>query len=272
VVAVDGPNSNETPTLVVLSSGADLGRRIVLERAEIVVGRAPSSDLRFDDPGVSRTHAVLRRRGAAVYLEDTGSTSGTFVNRNRVTAPRQLHPGDVIALAGVVLRFEGQSRAADVTHVGGLPPVPSDGRRTGEVRYDVGHQQAEMINNIGRDQFLIQQRENFLREVAGTRTKARYLILLGFILIVVGFSMFAGGVLSFLNQIPQYDGFDTSSEMPTPFGNDVFGVPSGLLGWALAAAGMFVLVVGVVMHVVATSRRKRVDQNYPDPRSMWRER
>ena len=269
---MDDPSSDGTPSLVVLSSGVDRGRRIALQRAEILVGRAPSSDLRFDDPGVSRTHAVLRRQGAAVYLEDTGSTSGTFVNRHRVTTSRQLHPGDVISLASVLLRFEGQSRPADVTDVGGLPPVSPDGRPTGGVRYDVGHQQAEMINNIGRDQFLIQQRENFLREVAGTRTKARYLILLGFILIVVGFSMFAGGVLSFLNQIPQYDGFDTSSEMPTPFGEDVFGVPSGLLGWALAAAGGFVLVVGVVMHVVATSRRKRVEQNYPDPRSMWRER
>jgi hypothetical protein len=40
----------------------------------------------------------------------------------------------------------------------------------------------------------------------------------------------------------------------------------------LAAGGGFVLIVGIVLHIVATSRRKRVDQNYPDPRSMWRER
>jgi len=265
---MDGTQSSGTPTLVVMSAGAERGRRIALEHDEIVLGRADSSDVRFDDPGVSRTHAVLRRRGPSVYLEDTGSTSGTFVNRARVSAPRQLHPGDMIALAGVLLRFEGQAEGADVTQVGAWPAA-ADAGPASEVHYDVGQQHADMINNVGRDQFLIQQRENFLREIAGTRTKARYLIALGFLLFVVGFAMFAGGILSFLNGIPGYDGLDSSGQLPTPFGRDVFGVPSGLLGWALAAAGALLLIVGIVMHVVATSRRKRVERTFPDPRS-WR--
>jgi hypothetical protein len=270
---MDGRGIVGTPSLVVTSPGADLGRRIPLQRDEVIVGRADSSDVRFDDPGVSRTHAVLRQRRGVVYLEDAGSTAGTFVNRDRVTSARQLRPGDVIALAGVRLRFEGVLGETDETRVGGFPSIaPPGGMREGGARYDVGSQSADMINNVGRDQFLIQQRENFLREIAATRTKARYLIGLGFLLFLVGFALFAGGILSFLSQIPQLGNLDTSSDMPTPFGREVFGVPSGLLGWAIAAAGMFMLVVGIVLHVIATSRRKRVDREFPNPRSPGRYR
>ena len=239
------------------------------------MGRSPTSDLRFDDPGVSRTHAVLRCQGEAVYLEDIDSTSGTFVNRDRVTTRRRLRPGDVIALAGVLLRFEDPRRLDSGPQTAVSPrPSPVDHR---QVRFDVDEQRAKMINNAAGDiqinerkQYLIHQRDNFLREVAATRTKARYLILLGFVLMVVGFSMFAGGVLSFLSQISQIDESTVPSRIPTPVGRDLFGVPSGLLGWALSAAGSFILLIGIVMHVVATSRRRHIDQNYPDPRA-WPE-
>ena len=55
--------------------------------------------------------------------------------------------------------------------------------------YRVDEQYGQVINNVGRDQnnsYLIQQRENFLREVAATKTKARWLIWTGFVSFVVG--------------------------------------------------------------------------------------
>ena len=81
------------------------GRRILLLGDQLVVGRAAASDVRLDQPSVSRRHAVLRRRGAEVYVEDAGSTGGTSVNGVPVTGPRLLRPGDTVAFAGVELRY-----------------------------------------------------------------------------------------------------------------------------------------------------------------------
>ncbi|MGV8850345.1 MAG: hypothetical protein ACOH16_12465 [Propionibacteriaceae bacterium] len=147
-----------------------------------------------------------------------------------------------------------------------------DPSREPRVQYDIGQQHAGAINNVARDQYLIQQRESFLRDVAGTRTKARYAIVLGAVFFVVGFGMFAAGVLTFMIGVTDFDPANPPLEMPTPFGQKIFGVPSGLIGWAIAAVGIFVLLLGTVLHVVATARRRRVDQEYPDPRSMGRER
>jgi len=47
------------------------------------------------------------------------------------------------------------------------------------------------------------------------------------------------------------------------FGPSIGGVPSGLIGWAMAALGMLLIVAGTVLHVVATSRRKRADRELP---------
>jgi pSer/pThr/pTyr-binding forkhead associated (FHA) protein len=70
----------EIPHLVVLSPDAFIGRRIELSADYMVVGREQDCDVRFDDPRVSRTHAALQRRGNAVYVQDLGSSGGTFVN------------------------------------------------------------------------------------------------------------------------------------------------------------------------------------------------
>jgi uncharacterized membrane protein len=234
--------------MVVVSSGADAGRTYVLDTDEVTLGRADSSGIRFDDPTVSRMHAVLRRDGRAVYLDDLGSSAGTLLNGVRLTGPRRLRTGDVIALAGVLLRFDDQSSAS------ATQPMAA------QVRYDIGRQEAGVINNVARDQYLIQQRESFLRAVAGTRTKARFLIAVSFVLYAVGFALFAYGILSFMMEIPEWDG---SGDMPSPFTQKIFGVPSAMLGFAMCAVGSFMLIAGTVLHVVATARRKRVEIEYP---------
>jgi uncharacterized membrane protein YidH (DUF202 family) len=157
----------------------------------------------------------------------------------------------MISVASVRLRFEDSDKGSDVTQT-----------LTAEVHYDVGQQQAGVINNVARDQFLIQQRENFLREVAGTRTKVRYLIVLGFVMYAVGLVMFAYGFISFAIEMSQIDISNPPSKLPTPFGKEIFGVPVWLLGWALGVMGSFAMIVGLVLHVVATSRRRQVEREY----------
>ncbi len=132
--------------------------------------------------------------------------------------------------------------------------------------FNINGQSAGIINNAGRlynYNRYVQQRDNFLREIAATKTKARWLVWTGFVAFVVGFGIFAAGVLGFIKQAGS--AVQTSGGVTSPFGPDIGGVPSGLLGWALGALGMLLLVVGIVLHIVATSRRRRVDREHPVP-------
>jgi FHA domain len=297
------------PRLVVLAPEALRGRQIELRTDYLTVGREPTCDVRLDDPHVSRTHAALERRGGTVYVQDLGSSGGTFVNGNPA-ASTELHQGDVITFATVRARFEaappvtaatqampaqagpwagGPAAARDgASPLGGAmtppermvargraerpEPNPTEFRQAGPVRYEVGQQEAQVISNVGRDQYnaqvqqVIQQRDSFMREIAGTKTKARWLVWLGLLLFIVGFAMFAAADLNFIKQIASDIQSNAAPAPPTdPFGRPIFGLPSGLLGWAIAAIGALMLVIGIVLHIVATSRRRRVERDYPMP-------
>jgi FHA domain len=256
------PTIGSVPHLVVLAPDNERGRRIDLNRDDLLVGRGDGCDVRFDDPFVSRTHARLQRHGQAVYLRDLGSSGGTFVNGAASSGARELRNGDIVRFAHVELRFTvGEECAAETRIAPGDAAAP-----VSPVNFDIGYQRDGVFHNVGRDQYIMQQRESFLRHVAATRTKARWLIWLGFACTAVGFAMFASGVLRFISSISDAVQSGTEpSRTVSPLGGDVGGFPSGLIGWALAAIGSFMIALGVVLHVVAASRRKRVDREYPAP-------
>ena len=76
------------------------GRRVLL-------GRAPSADLRLDDPMVSRLHARIEMRDDGVYVEDLGSRNGTTVDGEAVTAPRKLTVDDEVTVGSAAVVFRG---------------------------------------------------------------------------------------------------------------------------------------------------------------------
>jgi hypothetical protein len=72
------------------------------------VGRAAECELLLEgDTTVSSNHAGLDRRLDGLWVEDEGSTNGTFVNDAAVTAARLLHPGDVVRFGQTELVVEG---------------------------------------------------------------------------------------------------------------------------------------------------------------------
>src|SRR5947207_480373 len=95
--------SRATLTLV---SGPNAGAMYPLLLDESVIGRTRDCAIRIDDPGISRRHARIVRRGPEAYfLEDLGSRNGTFVRGNRVTT-QALGEGDRLALGpSVEFRF-----------------------------------------------------------------------------------------------------------------------------------------------------------------------
>jgi pSer/pThr/pTyr-binding forkhead associated (FHA) protein len=96
-----------TSRLVVGSSPAlERGARLDVA-GSLRIGRGAESDVPLDgDSTVSSRHAVVTRRADGLWVEDAGSTNGTFVNGARVTSPRLLQPGDVVRVGHTDLVVE----------------------------------------------------------------------------------------------------------------------------------------------------------------------
>lgn len=107
------------PTVVV-KTGPEAGRRVELD-LEVAIGRQ-DGDLVVEDPEVSRRHAVLRRSGGSVVVEDLDSTNGTFVNGERIRSPITVGPGDQVRVGGTTLEIEPDQRADDT--IVSTPPRP----------------------------------------------------------------------------------------------------------------------------------------------------
>lgn len=82
----------------------DNGETLQIDRDQIVIGRAGSSDVVVDYPDISRQHASILKTDDGYLLKDLRSTNGTYLNNERVLAEVLLHPGDEIRL-GSTVRF-----------------------------------------------------------------------------------------------------------------------------------------------------------------------
>lgn len=71
---------------------------------ELTVGRASGCQIALpDDTYASQLHARIFRRDGGVFIEDLGSTNGTFLNRKKVSAPVELRRGDRLQIGKTVL-------------------------------------------------------------------------------------------------------------------------------------------------------------------------
>ncbi len=81
------------------------GRRTVPLGEEVTVGRAASCDVVVNDTYVSNVHARIFRRDGTYWIEDLGSTNGTYMNRAKVAVPTVVGPGDEIRLGKATLEL-----------------------------------------------------------------------------------------------------------------------------------------------------------------------
>ena len=100
--------ATEQGRLVVLESPAlAKGDLYALSTTPLTIGRGSSNDVPIgDDEYASSRHARFEPRRDGVWVEDIGSTNGTFVNGIRLTRERKLTPGDVIRIGETDVRFE----------------------------------------------------------------------------------------------------------------------------------------------------------------------
>jgi pSer/pThr/pTyr-binding forkhead associated (FHA) protein len=72
---------------------------------EVTVGRAAGCQVTIDDTYASQLHARVFLRDGQVFVEDLGSTNGTYLNRRKVTGPMQLQRGDKLQIGNTVLEL-----------------------------------------------------------------------------------------------------------------------------------------------------------------------
>jgi pSer/pThr/pTyr-binding forkhead associated (FHA) protein len=86
--------------------GPDAGLQFAITEPMVTVGRHRSCDIQVNDPEVSRQHARITWSGTGYAVEDLGSINGTFVNGERISAPRALKNGDLLRLGKVELALQ----------------------------------------------------------------------------------------------------------------------------------------------------------------------
>ena len=100
------PVAADAGDYLLVAEGDEQGRFIPIDDQERAIGRTEPCEIVIPDKEISRRHCTVRMVRGAMVVTDLGSTNGTTVNDEPVTAPRALVPGDVISLGGLVLRFD----------------------------------------------------------------------------------------------------------------------------------------------------------------------
>jgi hypothetical protein len=90
---------------LVVTAGALQGTRITLGEAPITIGRAEDSTLVITDDYASARHARLVPRAGQWYVEDLGSTNGTYLDRGKVSAPTPVPLGVPIRIGRTSLEL-----------------------------------------------------------------------------------------------------------------------------------------------------------------------
>jgi len=102
----------DTGDYLVVLEGADPGKVVEIGEEPLTIGRDARQTIVFaTDSEVSRLHARVLRRNNEIVAEDAGSTNGTFVGPERLTAdPTVLREGDVLRVGRQLLKYERRSR------------------------------------------------------------------------------------------------------------------------------------------------------------------
>ena len=94
------------PTHVLVVGGDNQGERADLAQAPILIGRGPDAAIRLDDDYVSTRHARIGSSGDTWYVEDLGSTNGTYIGSQRLTQATAIQLGTQVRVGKTTLELK----------------------------------------------------------------------------------------------------------------------------------------------------------------------
>jgi pSer/pThr/pTyr-binding forkhead associated (FHA) protein len=99
------PKRRGSPTQVVVTSGSNSGAAAPLDKAPILIGRGTDAAIRLDDDYVSTRHARIAAAGDQWFVEDLGSTNGTYIGTVRITQPTTITLGTQVRIGKTILEL-----------------------------------------------------------------------------------------------------------------------------------------------------------------------
>ncbi|MBY9074213.1 FHA domain-containing protein [Nocardioides sp. WL0053] len=93
------------PTHVLIVDGANAGETISLDDAPLLIGRGSDAAIRLDDDYVSTRHARIAASGDQWFVEDLGSTNGTYLGTQRLSQPATIQLGTTIRIGKTTLEL-----------------------------------------------------------------------------------------------------------------------------------------------------------------------
>jgi pSer/pThr/pTyr-binding forkhead associated (FHA) protein len=94
------------PSRLVISEGVNAGVSVPLADGPILLGRGADATIRLDDDYVSTRHARFVPHGDDWYVEDLGSTNGTYIGSQRISAPMVVSVGVQVRLGKTIAELK----------------------------------------------------------------------------------------------------------------------------------------------------------------------
>ncbi|MEO5665299.1 MAG: FHA domain-containing protein [Nocardioides sp.] len=94
-----------SPTHLIVIEGDNTGARAELSDAPLLIGRGSDAAIKLDDDYVSTRHARVAASGDEWFVEDLGSTNGTYVGTVRITQPTTIGLGIQVRIGKTILEL-----------------------------------------------------------------------------------------------------------------------------------------------------------------------
>jgi len=94
------------PSKVVIVDGPSAGQTVPLDQAPILIGRGTDAAIRLDDDYVSTRHARIGSSGDTWYVEDLGSTNGTYIGSQRLTQATAIQLGTQVRVGKTTIELK----------------------------------------------------------------------------------------------------------------------------------------------------------------------
>jgi len=103
----EAPQIQSGRLVVIKSPALEEDDELLLDSAALLVGRGSGNDVNLArDEYASSNHARVEPRRDGVWVEDVGSTNGTYLNGTRLTNAKRLSPGDILRVGETEMRYE----------------------------------------------------------------------------------------------------------------------------------------------------------------------
>jgi two-component system, cell cycle response regulator len=103
--AIEEATGNDCVVVIYTKEPGLLGKRFVLDKPRIGIGRGADNQIVLEGDSVSRRHAHMERRTNRWWIVDDGSTNGTYVNEEQIAREQELNNSDRLKVGPTILKF-----------------------------------------------------------------------------------------------------------------------------------------------------------------------